>query len=842
MNDSSVLTVRTLLFILAAVTISSIPGAAAPLPAPTFLDIHGETVVASAVATDPRWGADPTGRADSSGAIQRALDDVAAAGGGVVFLPAGRFRLDGPLRIGYATTLRGAGGDPDRLPAAQRTVLLATGAPFDRPLLDVTAGEGALVGLAIWYPQQSAEDVVAYPFSILASAADLRDVALLDSFNGVEIQAANTCFVDHLVGTVLNRGLSAQHSTEFSWMRDVHFANRFWRQAAVELGGPALSPDAAASLDRFTRLHLVGLELGRIDGMAVDGFRADDARVAVRIEKDPHENQHRVFGFGGVVRDVHGPREEFGWDPWYYGMHYVDVDRVPELVSRGTLRQRPPVVPVPAPARRDPGSFIDVTRPVASGKPGARFGAVGDVSAGLPDGTSGKPEKADDTAAIQGALDAEGRAGGGTVYLPQGQYRITRPLTVPRGVELRGPLGRGKSRAFRPTCVLEAFFGAGAPETDPALVTLQDHAGIRGLEIAYPDQPFDAARLQSYPYAIRGAGAGVWIVDVLLVNAYSGIDLASHRCDHHVVEGVWGTAMRNGIRVGGGSRGGYLERLAFSYGPWAESWLLSAADRARTEGIAADHRLHTVQYIFGDCSGEQAWGLVGFNPFIHCRFQDDGGGGCTSSTFWLSLFDVPYRTLLEMDGGSGIRFIGLWGTGGGGDRVSNWVEVGPKFRGPLEVDGKAIQPTFLNHPMRFRPGQIVIHDEASLADGRPAAASAAAPGHGPALALDRDPRTFWQAPAGSWLQVDLRRVRMVDRFGIESAGLFLDRGLNTLEADLYLSVDGRKFVRAARLETNGAAWADRPVEPTEARYARLVVTRPGADGIIRVTSFEVYGR
>ena len=37
------------------------------------------------------------------------------------------------------------------------------------------------------------------------------------------------------------------------------------------------------------------------------------------------------------------------------------------------------------------------------------------------------------------------------------------------------------------------------------------------------------------------------------------------------------------------------------------------------------------------------------------------------------------------------------------------------------------------------------------------------------------------------------------------------------------------------------AWADTPVEPVEARYVRLVVTHPGADGTIRVATFDVFG-
>ena len=63
---------------------------------------------------------------------------------------------------------------------------------------------------------------------------------------------------------------------------------------------------------------------------------------------------------------------------------------------------------------------------------------------------------ADETASIQAALDLVGRAGGGTVYLRQGQYRVTQ-LVVPSGVELRGPLG-GDSHSFQfvETCTLLA--------------------------------------------------------------------------------------------------------------------------------------------------------------------------------------------------------------------------------------------------------------------------------------------------------------------------------------------------------------------------------------------------
>jgi hypothetical protein len=64
-------------------------------------------------------GADPTGAADSTVAIQNAIDAAVAAGGGVVFLPAGTFRVSPQGGNAYALRLaagsvvfRGAGLDP----------------------------------------------------------------------------------------------------------------------------------------------------------------------------------------------------------------------------------------------------------------------------------------------------------------------------------------------------------------------------------------------------------------------------------------------------------------------------------------------------------------------------------------------------------------------------------------------------------------------------------------------------------------------------------------------------------------------------------------------------------
>lgn len=91
--------------------------------------------------TQAPYMADPTGKADSTAGIQTALDAAAEAGGGVVYLPPGTYRISPPaeskaaLRLqGDNVVLRGAGADKsflfnDVIEMREKVVVLVEGAP-----------------------------------------------------------------------------------------------------------------------------------------------------------------------------------------------------------------------------------------------------------------------------------------------------------------------------------------------------------------------------------------------------------------------------------------------------------------------------------------------------------------------------------------------------------------------------------------------------------------------------------------------------------------------------------------------------------------------------------------
>ena len=158
--------------------------------------------------------------------------------------------------------------------------------------------------------------------------------------------------------------------------------------------------------------------------------------------------------------------------------------------------------------------------------------------------------RADDTAAIQAALDAVGAAGGGVVYLPTGSYMVRTHLSVPAETSLVG-VGRAPTiyKDKSPGSTLLAVEGAGRTE-GAAFITLQGpNSTLQGLKVFYPDQVVADAPVP-YPWTVRGgSGDGAALIDVLRVNPYQAVDLATMGGSRHYIRGLYGQPLLKGIWV-----------------------------------------------------------------------------------------------------------------------------------------------------------------------------------------------------------------------------------------------------------------------------------------------------
>ena len=158
--------------------------------------------------------------------------------------------------------------------------------------------------------------------------------------------------------------------------------------------------------------------------------------------------------------------------------------------------------------------------------------------------------KTDATRAIQSALDDVGAGGGGTVFVPRGTYLVKGHLTIPAGTALLG-VGRAPQLYTDKASgsMLLAVEGAGQTE-GPAFLTLSGpNSTLEGISVFYPNQVV-ADEPVSYPWTVRaGSGHNISLVNVLLVNPYQAVDLATQASSRHYIRGLYGQPLFKGIWV-----------------------------------------------------------------------------------------------------------------------------------------------------------------------------------------------------------------------------------------------------------------------------------------------------
>ena len=153
--------------------------------------------------------------------------------------------------------------------------------------------------------------------------------------------------------------------------------------------------------------------------------------------------------------------------------------------------------------------------------------------------------KADDTAAIQKALDATAKTGG-NLYLPPGKYLIAGSLTVPTGICLQGSWDMAHHGDWEHGSTLLITGGRGK-EDGPAAIELSQSSAIRGFTMVWPEQKWDA--IVPYPWAIHGQGMHNTVENVTFVNAYKGIAIgAPNWSELHIIRNVFGCVLRRDVR------------------------------------------------------------------------------------------------------------------------------------------------------------------------------------------------------------------------------------------------------------------------------------------------------
>jgi hypothetical protein len=296
------------------------------------------------------------------------------------------------------------------------------------------------------------------------------------------------------------------------------------------------------------------------------------------------------------------------------------------------------IPPPPKPARVGVDSLYDVTA----------YGAKPDCVAGdFDDAGTMTGGCTDDTAPFQAALDAAGKAGGGTVYVPGsphtidgagGGYFFAGHLQVPSGVELTGA---PQDASFHALDTQTALFVQG--DASP-FMTLAASAGVRGVELWYTNQ--NGYAVPDFGYAIQAQGKGDWVDNVIVVNATRGLDFGSYDTTGHYIAGYSGASLKNGLFVSK-SANGIIDGLDSGATSWLDldkgtilsypsphgnppgATCTNGAQKKLADtdvGCPADLYASGVALLLGSAKNEVIHGAYLHAPHVGLQAIDDGGG------------------------------------------------------------------------------------------------------------------------------------------------------------------------------------------------------------------------
>lgn len=101
----------------------------------------------------------------------------------------------------------------------------------------------------------------------------------------------------------------------------------------------------------------------------------------------------------------------------------------------------------------------------------------------------------------------------------------------------------------------------------------------------------------------------------------------------------------------------------------------------------------------------------------------------------------------------------------------------------------------------------------------------------------------WQCSSNGdkWVVFDLKGQHTISRYVLKNAGAgYYDKKFNTKAFKIQTSMDGKSWTNIDTVTNNTSNIVDKDFPKTKARYLRLYITNPGADGTARVQEFSVF--
>lgn len=273
-------------------------------------DYPTEDVGVSTYTVTTDFSADPTGVDDSRNAFQTALNKLGEnRRGGVLFVPAGRYRISGKLFIPTGVTLRGEWKRPVKGSPVAGTILMVDtkgGSEIEADAFITMEPSTALTHLSIWYPHQNPDNITPYPPTVLYGRdgvwgneyCNVRHVTLVNSYSGIVLSRTNGGGCPNIYdvyGTPLSRGIEIDNIADVGRFERIHFSPHYWADSGLEG-----SPGAGSAYADWIYRNGTGIVMRRNDWsytcyVDIDGYNKG-FRTGASLAGDATPNGHN-YGF-----------------------------------------------------------------------------------------------------------------------------------------------------------------------------------------------------------------------------------------------------------------------------------------------------------------------------------------------------------------------------------------------------------------------------------------------------------------------------------------------------------------------------------------------------------------
>lgn len=245
------------------------------------------------------YGAEADGRTDDTPAIQKALH-AAVTNGGVCFLPAGSYRLDGSLVVPEGVTLKGSydGVPHPRYPVGTALYVYGGKGDADAPPTITLKFNAGIRNLLIHYPEQQAPPgVIPYPWTIQIDGemCQVVDVAMTNPYMAIDAGSKinELHFIRNVYACPLRIGVYIDQCYDVGRLENVHFNPNLWKRNTLQPTLPMPPEDFDGNEDQFwnsilipyLQENLIGFKIGKTDWefisncfviFARHGFEFDD--------------------------------------------------------------------------------------------------------------------------------------------------------------------------------------------------------------------------------------------------------------------------------------------------------------------------------------------------------------------------------------------------------------------------------------------------------------------------------------------------------------------------------------------------------------------------------------